>query len=588
MLALATYELTKDYAVGFWRKRPYRALDRLTLEVERRRGLRLPRAERRRQDDHAEAADAAGVPDLRPRGDPRPAGRRSRRSSAGIGYLPENPYFYDYLTAEELLVVLRRPVRLPRRRSAARARRRLLDEVGIGAERRLQLRKFSKGMLQRVGIAQALINDPELVIFDEPMSGLDPLGRRDVRALILRLRDRGCTVFFSSHVLSDAEALCSRVAILAKGRLMTSGRLTDMLAFQAHGWELVVGRRRPSRCAGSSATRARRDRRSISEGRYTLELPLDPPPDRFVAELAAAGAALVSLNPMRETLEDFFVEQVTRPTCDARLGERRSAREGDRRWIAVNVFRESVRDKVLYNLVLFAVAADRRVVPASASSPPGRTSRSSRTSGWRRPRCSGCSSPSSSASGWSRRKSSGAASTACWPSRSTATSSSLGKYAGLVLTLAVNLAIMAVGAVRRAGLHGVECRRRVVAQRGRRRRSIRRMLKAVGLILRRAGARHGDRAVLLDLLDADPVGGVHLRPVHRRPVQRRPAELQAGRRLAGRRRGSRAALYWVLPNLAPFDVKAQVVHGQPVPAGYMALTSATGCLHRRAARRRGR
>ena len=108
--------------------------------------------------------------------------------------------------------------------SAGARASRLLDEVGIGAERRLQLRKFSKGMLQRVGIAQALLNDPELVILDEPMSGLDPLGRRDVRALILRLRDRGCTVFFSSHVLSDAEALCSRVAILAKGRLVAAGR----------------------------------------------------------------------------------------------------------------------------------------------------------------------------------------------------------------------------------------------------------------------------------------------------------------------------------------------------------------------------
>ena len=128
-----------------------------------------------------------------------------------IGYLPESPYFYDYLTAEELLRLFCRPVGLLPRRAARRVSS-LLDEVGIAGERRLQLRKFSKGMLQRVGIAQALLNEPEVVFFDEPMSGLDPLGRREVRNLILRLRDRGSTVFFSSHVLCDAEALCNRVA----------------------------------------------------------------------------------------------------------------------------------------------------------------------------------------------------------------------------------------------------------------------------------------------------------------------------------------------------------------------------------------
>src|SRR5262249_44517478 len=155
-----------------------------------------------------------------------------------IGYLPENPYFYDYLTAEELMAYFAALFGYRGRERRARAGR-LLDEVGIGSERRMPLRKFSKGMLQRVGIAQALINDPELVISAEPMSGLDPLGRRDVRSLILALRDRGCTVFFSSHVLSDAEALCSRVAILANGRLVTTGRLSEMLAFQARGWELM-------------------------------------------------------------------------------------------------------------------------------------------------------------------------------------------------------------------------------------------------------------------------------------------------------------------------------------------------------------
>jgi ABC-2 type transport system ATP-binding protein len=305
--ALATHDLTKDYAIGFWRKRPYRALDRLTLEVEPGEvfGFLGPNGAGKTTTlkllmqlvfPTSGRAEILG----RPVGD-LDAKRR-------IGYLPEHPYFYDYLTAEELLRYFAELFGIHGAERRARVNR-LLDEVGIGAERRLQLRKFSKGMLQRVGIAQALINEPELVILDEPMSGLDPLGRRDVRSLILRLRDRGCTVFFSSHVLSDAEALCSRVAILARGRLVTTGRLTDMLAFRARGWELVV--------AGASdaliATFGSRVRRAIKigEGRYTLELPLDPPPERLLADLTAGGAQLASLNPIRETLEDLFVDAVT-------------------------------------------------------------------------------------------------------------------------------------------------------------------------------------------------------------------------------------------------------------------------------------
>jgi ABC-2 type transport system ATP-binding protein len=306
MHALATYELTKDYAVGFWRKRPYRALDRLTLEVEPGEvfGFLGPNGAGKTTTlkllmqlvyPTSGRAEMLG----RPIGD--------REVKHRIGYLPENPYFYDYLTAEELLTYFAGLFgygAADRRAKVAR----LLDEVGIGAERRLQLRKFSKGMLQRVGIAQALLNEPDLVIFDEPMSGLDPLGRRDVRALILRLRDRGCTVFFSSHVLSDAEALCSRVAILAKGQLVSVGRLTDILAFQARGWELVVTHLSETHLRSFEA-RAKSITR-LGEGRYTIEIPFDPPPDRTVAELAAAGANLVSLNPIRETLEDFFVQQV--------------------------------------------------------------------------------------------------------------------------------------------------------------------------------------------------------------------------------------------------------------------------------------
>src|SRR5713101_5781958 len=281
MHALATFDLTKDYAVGFWRKRPYRALDRLTLNVDEGEvfGFLGPNGAGKTTtlkllmqlvfptSGHAEILG-------------RPIGDLAMKRR--IGYLPENPYFYDYLTAEELMTYFAALFGYHGRERRGRASR-LLDEVGIGAERRLPLRKFSKGMLQRVGIAQALVNDPELVIFDEPMSGLDPLGRRDVRALILRLRDRGCTIFFSSHVLSDAEALCSRVAILAKGRLVASGKLAEMVPFRATGWELVVSNlsERTLEAISPRLTRSVR----IGEGRYTLDMPLEPPPEAVLAEL---------------------------------------------------------------------------------------------------------------------------------------------------------------------------------------------------------------------------------------------------------------------------------------------------------------
>ena len=304
--AIRTQELSKDYLVGFWRPRPYRALDRLSIDVAPGDvfGFLGPNGAGKTTTlkllmqlvfPTSGTAEILG----RPAGD---IGVRRR-----IGYLPENPYFYDHLTAEELLDYYARLFGMP----TADRRRRVsatLDRLGIGGERRLQLRKFSKGMLQRVGLAQAILNDPELLFLDEPMSGLDPLGRRDVRALMLELRDQGRTIFFSSHILSDAEALCNQVAIVAKGRLAAAGRLGDLGEFAVNGWELVMANV-PAAALDRVRVRARRVL-SVAGDRYVIELPPDGHPEEMLRELTSAGAALVSLNPVRETLEDVFIRRV--------------------------------------------------------------------------------------------------------------------------------------------------------------------------------------------------------------------------------------------------------------------------------------
>ncbi|HET7694649.1 MAG TPA: ABC transporter ATP-binding protein [Vicinamibacterales bacterium] len=304
--AIRIRELSKDFYVGFWRPRPYRALDRLSLDVAPGDvfGFLGPNGAGKTttlkllmQLVFPTSGDAEILG--RPLGDV--AVRRR------IGYLPENPFFYDHLTAEELLDYYGRLFGMP----AADRRRKIaatLDRLGIGAERRLPLRKYSKGMLQRTGLAQAVLNDPDVLFLDEPMSGLDPLGRRDVRALMLELRDQGRTIFFSSHILSDAEALCSQVGIVAKGRLAAAGPLNELREFAVHGWELVM--------AGVPASaldrlRARAQRlHAIAGDRYVIELPPDGRPEELLRELTGAGAALVSLNPLRETLEDVFVRRV--------------------------------------------------------------------------------------------------------------------------------------------------------------------------------------------------------------------------------------------------------------------------------------
>ena len=306
MHAIRTEGLTKHYSVGFWRSRPYVALDNLTLEVARGEvfGFLGPNGAGKTTTlkllmqlifpttGHAWILD-------------RPAGDVAMRRR--IGYLPENPTFYDNVSAEELLGYF---ASLFGYRGAERSRRvaALLDEVGLGAERRMQLRKYSKGMIQRVGLAQALINDPEVVFLDEPMSGLDPIGRRDVRDIILRLRDRGATVFFSSHILGDAETMCSRVGIVAGGTLVASGALAEMVPFRIRGWDLVLAGVTADAAAALSARAAAAT--LIGDGRYHVVLPASASSEDAVALAKSANAELVSVNPIRDTLEDFFLARV--------------------------------------------------------------------------------------------------------------------------------------------------------------------------------------------------------------------------------------------------------------------------------------
>src|ERR1700752_949816 len=239
MPAVEITNLTKDYEIGFFRKRRVRAMDNLSLSIDEGQIFGFLGANGAGKTTTLKLLMRLIFPTA---GSARILGHdiQDVRMHRRIGYLPENPYFDDYLTARELLEYCAELFGFPVAERGKRAAD-LLARVKLDEKRwDTQLRKFSKGMLQRVGIAQALVNDPEIVFLDEPMSGLDPLGRRDIRALILGLREAGKTGFFSSHILSDAEALCSRVAIVAGGRLATCGSLAEMRGLEVRGWEMAM------------------------------------------------------------------------------------------------------------------------------------------------------------------------------------------------------------------------------------------------------------------------------------------------------------------------------------------------------------
>ena len=294
--------LTKDFPVGFWRPKMRRALEDLTFHVEDGEvfgflgpngagktttikllvGLIFPTGGTAR-------VRGRSIDDIKMHGE--------------IGYLPEQPYFYDYLTARELLDYY---AHFANYNKAERRERvgKFLERVGLSAAADVQLRKFSKGMLQRVGIAQAILHDPPIVILDEPMSGLDPVGRREVRDIILDLKQHGHTVFFSTHILSDAEMLCDRVAVLAGGKLQGVGAPRDIVAMKSQSMEILFemrdGRTLPPALTENATRIGGRTRVAVPEAALyaTLE------------QLRGCEARVLSVSPVHPTLEDYFFQLI--------------------------------------------------------------------------------------------------------------------------------------------------------------------------------------------------------------------------------------------------------------------------------------
>jgi len=223
-----------------------------------------------------------------------------------IGFLPEAPYFYTYLTAEEVLLFYGRLAGLSGQ-SLKRRVEEMLEMVGLVEARRRQLGKFSKGMLQRVGLAQALIHDPTLVILDEPMSGLDPIGRKEVRDLIIRLRKQGKTVFFSTHIIPDVETLCDRVGIIAGGRLLACGRVNELVEGRTKTVEVVCDGLHESHLTplnGLASSIVQKDRQHL----ITLSQPERL--EELLAAIKARGGKLVSVTPHKGSLEELFFSSI--------------------------------------------------------------------------------------------------------------------------------------------------------------------------------------------------------------------------------------------------------------------------------------
>jgi ABC-2 type transport system ATP-binding protein len=313
MAAIEILGLEKTYAVGFWRKEPKYALRPLNLKIEPGESFGFLGPNGAGKTTTLKLLMGLVFPTA---GSARILGMEldDPRMKAQIGFLPEQPYFYDYLTARELLEYYGQLSGV-----SARNRSRKIDgvlaRVGLADAARLQLRKFSKGMLQRVGIAQAIFHDPQVLFFDEPMSGLDPMGRREVRDLMDQLKQEGKTVFFSTHILSDAEALCDRVAIIHLGELRGVGAIADLTSSVEGKVELVWhGSHVPVSIAALGVEC------HVTGDAVRAVIP-ESSQDAAIDALRRERLRIISVTPVRTSLEEYFVRKV-QPTQAVAGGRR--------------------------------------------------------------------------------------------------------------------------------------------------------------------------------------------------------------------------------------------------------------------------
>jgi len=312
MAAIEILGLEKTYSIGFWRKRQKHALRPLNLKVEEGEIFGFLGPNGAGKTTTLKLLMGLIFPTA---GSARILGMEldDPRMKAQIGFLPEQPYFYDYLTARELLEYYGQLSGVEAKLRSSRVNE-VLRRVGLPDVGGVQLRKFSKGMLQRVGIAQAILHDPQVVFFDEPMSGLDPMGRREVRDLMEQLKVEGKTVFFSTHILSDAEALCDRVAIIHQGELRGVGAVADLTS-SVHGKVEVVwqGTVVPAslRALGAECHVTRDTVRAmLSEANQ----------DAAIEALRRERLRLVSVTPVRTSLEDYYLQKLQPPNATVRVG----------------------------------------------------------------------------------------------------------------------------------------------------------------------------------------------------------------------------------------------------------------------------